>query len=190
MGEIPQDSLPEKTGFSKDVPVEADIDLQRQDGSQVKISDLKGKVSVVSHVFTRCPRQCPGICALVNEVREEFSDNPAFMVASLTMDPAYDTPEILAKFAKTHGYEADNWWFLTGAPDELPGFMEKQFLFAQQDIPEDKRQVPNDLYEHDSNVALLDHNLRIRGWYSAVDETDMAKLRKDIQRALDAVPAK
>ena len=189
MADTPMTSVPKKDGFAKDVPLEGDIELERQDGAAVKISDLQGKVTIVSHVFTRCPRQCPGICAAVNEIREEFAGSPALMVASLTMDPAYDTPEILAKFAKTFGYEADNWWFLTGDEKELPEFMEKQFQFAQQDMPQAQRQVPSDLYEHDSNVALLDHNLRIRGWYSAVDEAAMERLRMDIKMALAAVPS-
>lgn len=184
MEEIPTSSLPAVKGW----PITADVDLVRQDGEAVKFSDLKGKVSVVSHVFTRCPLQCPGICAIVNEIRQELGDDPRFMVASLTMDPAHDTPEVLTKFAETHELVADNWWFLTGAQEALVDFMANQLQFSQQVKPEADRAVPTDIYTHDFKLDLVDHNLKVIDYYDALKPAEMERLRADIKLALEAAP--
>ena len=185
MEDTPSGSIPVEKGW----PITADIDLVRQDGEDVKFSDLKGKVSVVSHVFTRCPSQCPGICAVVNEIREEFSDDPRFMAASLTMDPAFDTPGVLTEFAENHELVAENWWFLTGAEEPMIDFMANQLQFGRQVKPEAERTVPTDLYKHDFMLDLIDHNLRVIYRYDAIDEADMARLKKDVKLALEAAPA-
>ena len=188
MEEIPMDSLP-VAAEPKNWKVEGDIELVRHDGEQVNFSDLKGKVALLSHVFTRCPAQCPGICAEVSKVREEFADDPRLMVASMTMDPGYDTPEVLSAFAERHGLVADNWWFLTGDPEALPKFMGEKLLFAQQIKPEDQRIVPEDLYEHDFKVALMDHEMKIRDWYEMTDKEAIARLKTDLKEALASVPS-
>jgi len=167
----------------------ADIDLQKQGGAAVKFSDLKGKVTLVSHVFTRCPRQCPGICALVKELRGEFADDPNLHIASFTMDPAHDTPEVLKAFSEQHELVADNWWFLTGDKDKLPDYMAKQFRFIQAKMAKENMLNENDLFEHDSNVVLLDHEQRVIGKYDVVDDERLADLKKDMAAALKAVPA-
>ncbi len=186
MEEIPQDSLP-VTYAPKNWKVDADIDLLRQDGEAVKFSDMSGKVALLSHVFTRCPAQCPGICAAVEEIRREFAGDPNFMVASLTMDPAHDTPEVLAEFAEKHELGTANWWFLTGDEKELMPFMGDKLQFSQQLKPEAERTVPTDLYLHDFKVALMDPTMTIRDWYDMSDSGAVERLRADIEAELGKV---
>ena len=189
MEAIPQASLPEEDLRTRR-SIDADIALQRHDGEAVKFSDLRGKVTLVSHVFTRCPYQCPGICAALNEIRKDFASHPAggeFMVASMTMDPAHDTPEVLTTFAEGHQLLAENWWFLTGEERGLRDFMQNQLLFGQQEKPEADRNVPNDIYEHDFNVVLMDHEMNLLDWYDFSKEGEIEKLRADLKQALDAI---
>ena len=183
MDEVPQDSLP-VTHAAKNWKVDGDIDLLRQDGEQVKFSDMEGKVALLSHVFTRCPAQCPGICAAVAEIREEFAGDPNFMVASFTMDPGHDSPEVLTEFAEKHGLTAANWWFLTGDEKGLVDFMGEKLQFAQQLKPEAERTVPTDLYLHDFRVALMEPNLTIRDWYDMTDSEAVERLKSDAKASL------
>ena len=44
--------------------VSRDITMIDSNGSTRKLMDLKGKVWLVSHVFTRCPGQCAGVCVV------------------------------------------------------------------------------------------------------------------------------
>ncbi|MGV3660118.1 MAG: hypothetical protein ACO1TE_08030, partial [Prosthecobacter sp.] len=41
--------------------LEKDIELTERSGKKVHMADLKGKVLVISWVFTRCPRGCAAV---------------------------------------------------------------------------------------------------------------------------------
>lgn len=189
MEATPLDSLPVDETLN-DIKIDTDIALTRHDGAEVNFSDLAGKVTLLSHVFTRCPFQCPGICAALNEIRKDLAGEEALMVASLTMDPEHDRPEVLSKFAEGHDLVADNWWFLTGEKDELTDFMAMKLGFGQQVKPEAERLVPTDIYTHDFNVALMNHEMTILDWYDFSKEEEIEKLKVDLRAALEAVPAK
>ena len=183
MDDIPVNSLPVDETLD-DHKVEVDIALQRQDGADVKFSDLDGKVTLLSHVFTRCPYQCPGICAALNEIRKENEGEADLMLASFTMDPEHDTPEVLKEFGEKFSLGADNWWFLTGQPEELTNFMADELRFGQQLKPEADRTVPDDIYNHDWKVALMDRDRTIREWYDFSKEEEIEKLKADLKAEL------
>jgi hypothetical protein len=43
-------------------------------------------------------------------------------LVEVTLDPAYDTPSILARYGKTFGANPARWTFLTGKPDDVLDF--------------------------------------------------------------------
>jgi protein SCO1/2 len=156
----------------------------RHDGKQVTTGDLEGKVWLVSHVFTRCPGQCAGITAEMKTFQQQHADNPLFNLVSVSMDPDYDTPEILTEFRKSHELTGDNWWFVTGPAEALNGYMFKYFFFKPIVKTDDEKEQANDIYKHDSKVALVDHARNVRDWYDLFDKDDVEKLKKDLEIVL------
>jgi len=96
--------------------------LVNQDGKQVRFfSDvLDGNVVLLSFVFTRCVEACPLICQKLNGVRRQLGDefrNVRFV--SFSVDPEFDTPAELTRFATKMEAVYPNWAFLGGKKESV-----------------------------------------------------------------------
>ena len=96
--------------------------LTDQTGKSVELRSFKGKVVVVTFLYTSCPypEKCPMLAATLKKLRDTLTQvtelRDRFQLLSITLDPKRDTPEALRAYA--HGMDAntDNWTFLTGKP--------------------------------------------------------------------------
>jgi protein SCO1 len=90
----------------------------------------RGKAIALTFIYTRCPLPdyCPLMTSNFATVRREIARAPEaaarIQLLSITIDPEYDTPEVLARYAREFasdesGRVADNWAFLTGTPDRV-----------------------------------------------------------------------
>src|SRR6202047_1311998 len=98
-----------------------DFTLTSQDGAQVSLTDLRGKVVAVTFIYTFCTDTCPVLTPMMSFVQDrlgpDFGTTIAFV--SITLDPARDTPEVLKEYAQAFGADLAGWAFLTGAPDTI-----------------------------------------------------------------------
>ena len=99
-----------------------DFALVDQFDNPVNMSQFKGKVVVITFIFTHCPDICPAVTYQMKKLSEELGDdyNESVVFLSVTVDPERDTPERLASFAST--YDA-SWQFLTSTSDSPVGDM-------------------------------------------------------------------
>ena len=164
--------------------VDRDIELVDANGTARRFSDLEGKVWLVSHVFTRCPGQCSGVCAALDEVVGEVEDRGALHLVSVSLDPAHDRPRQLREFSQKHDLVRDNWWFVTGDAPALNRYMKEVFWLSAQERPEADRNNVNDLFIHDPRVVLVDHRMRIRGWYDPFNPASARELAKALKDAV------
>ena len=72
-----------------------EFQLINQDGDTVSSKDYRGKVYVAEFFFTTCPTICPIMNQNLVEVQEEFKIEEDFGIASFSIDPKHDTPEVL-----------------------------------------------------------------------------------------------
>lgn len=95
-----------------------DFDLTDQNGQPVKMADFKGKVLIVNFIYTRCPGPCPAQTSQMAAMRAAMTPDQRAKIAvvSITLDPAYDTPQRLQAFAARRGAD---WPFLGGAPEKV-----------------------------------------------------------------------
>jgi cytochrome oxidase Cu insertion factor (SCO1/SenC/PrrC family) len=171
--------------------LETDLTLTERTGKTVRLSELKGKVLLISYVFTRCPRSCPGVISKVREIHNEFGGDPGLHLLSFSVDPG-DTAAMMDEFAKKFQVTAPNWWFVNGTEKEVRNFMTFKVKFrAVQDIPEADRLTPDDKYMHDARVALVDHFGNVRQIYDIanIDPEQAAfwneKIRADLKYLLE-----
>jgi protein SCO1 len=87
--------------------------LKNQDGNDFGSNDLRGKVYLANFVFSRCPSVCPKMLQDTAKIQERLKDVENIAILSFTVDPDYDTPEILAKVATQYGANRAVWNFLT-----------------------------------------------------------------------------
>jgi protein SCO1/2 len=92
-----------------------DFRLTDQLGREIGPADLRGKVVAIDFLYTRCPLPdvCPRLAANFAALERRFPGNPDLLLLSVTVDPDYDTPAVLAEYARRWAAGA-NWRFLTG----------------------------------------------------------------------------
>ncbi len=114
----------------------------------------RGKVYVVEFFFTRCP----GICIPMNQnlihIAEEFKSESKFGIASFSIDPSHDTPEVLQEYASGYGITHPNWNFLSGT--ELTDVFELSNQGFTLNADEEAG-FENQFY-HSGYFALVDQN--------------------------------
>ena len=95
-----------------------DFSLTSQDGKEVRLEDLRGKVVAVTFIYTSCPDVCPMLTDKLARVQDalgaDFGHRIAFL--SITVDPEHDTPEVLKEYAELLDADLAGWSFLTGTP--------------------------------------------------------------------------
>ncbi len=107
-----------------------DFALTDQTGQTVRLSDFRGKVIAVDFIYTRCPLPdvCPRLSAnfarLQNRFRERMGSD--LQLLSITIDPQYDTPQVLLGYAKIWNAQAPGWRFLTGGESDV-GIVARRF---------------------------------------------------------------
>jgi len=101
--------------------------LTDQNGSKVTNETYKGKVYVVEFFFSTCPSICPIMNRNMAEIQNKFFGNPNFGIASITINPEYDTVEVLKEHAAQIGVKSSNWHLMTGDKDYIYSISNKGF---------------------------------------------------------------
>ena len=135
----------------------APFSFTNQDGKTISNKDFEGKVYLVEFFFTTCPTICPRMNKNLVDIQNNFPNNNEFGIASFTINPEYDTPEILKAYAENYGVTNQNWHFLTGDKNAIYDLANKGFnLYAEQ-----VEGAPGG-FEHSGNFALIDKKGFIR----------------------------
>jgi len=156
-----------------------------QDSSKVLFpSDFRGKIIVMSFIYTNCPDICPlttnNMQHLQDSLRLEKIGDVELL--SLTFDPNRDTPGVLREYADVRGIDLSNWNFLTGTragTDTILNEMDVRYF------PGDSSRTPSGkltyYITHTDKVILIDKNGRVRKSYRG--STLVAKdVIKDIKK--------
>src|SRR5438132_14284970 len=82
-----------------------DFSLTERSGKKVERSDLSGKVWIAAFIFTRCAGPCAQVSANMARLQQQLAGRSDVKLVSFTVDPEYDTPHELTKYANR--YAAD-----------------------------------------------------------------------------------
>jgi protein SCO1/2/putative membrane protein len=107
------------------------------------------------------------------------ADSPVRLV-SITVDPEYDTPEVLTDFARRYGADPDRWWFVTAPQEDTYAFVERGFLQSVAEATEDDLASGAEAILHSTKLALVDRGNRVVGVFDIGDEPGMERLRERI----------
>jgi len=99
-----------------DVP---DVTLSDENGRGVRLRELmaSGRPLAVNFIFTSCTSICPVMTTTMLQVQRALAgdpDQPTYV--SISIDPQYDSAQVLKSYAEKYGAE---WTFLTGAPSDV-----------------------------------------------------------------------
>lgn len=89
-------------------------------------SDFRGKVTLVSFVFTRCPDkdECPAVSAKFAYMQQHL-DPAHFHLVEISLDPGYDSPWVLNGYAKQFGANERSWSIVTGQGHEIESLLNR-----------------------------------------------------------------
>jgi cytochrome oxidase Cu insertion factor (SCO1/SenC/PrrC family) len=106
-----------------------DLEVVDQNGNKLRFySDvLKGRVVLVSFIFTNCEYACPMQAQKLKQTRAMMvpSIKDEVWYVSISVDPERDTPEAMKNFAKKQGVDESRWIFLTGDKQNLETIIKK-----------------------------------------------------------------
>lgn len=149
-----------------------------RDGKQIVFSNLKGKVRIVSMVFTRCSSACP---LLVSDIKMILSKLPASQAANVevslfSFDHERDTPEALREFSKKMKIETPQWGVYSSTKEtvsELAAVLGVQY-----------KALESGAYVHSNNIILLNKEgeiLKSIEGYNSSAEDFISLLKKSLQ---------
>jgi protein SCO1 len=150
-----------------------DFSLVERTGQKLGLADLRGKVWITDFIFTRCPGPCPRMSSRMAFLQSNLRDEGLRLV-SISVDPEFDTQEVLAKYAARYQAEEGRWFFLTGDKTAIHQLAKSGFLVGGVD----------DVTLHTIRFVLVDRQGRVRGYYSSNDEDELRKLQNDARALL------
>lgn len=163
--------------------------LTNHHGETITQEDLLGKVYVVEFFFTTCPSICPIMHKSLVKVQDKYFGNPNVAFVSVTINPEFDTPEVLNAYAKENNVTNNNWQFLTGELDDIYALANQGFNLYAAEAPEVEGG-----FEHSGFFALIDKKGNIRSrlvaqgnpkiYYNGLEDSDVKMLTDDIKKLL------
>src|SRR5262249_29874332 len=86
-----------------------DLPLTDQDGREVRRQELAGKLWVASFIFTRCAGPCTKVTQNMARVQNHLGRYDELRFVTFTVDPEYDTPEVLRAYAERFQADPKRW---------------------------------------------------------------------------------
>jgi len=152
-----------------DVP---DFRLVDQSGKPFGLVDLKGKIWVGNFVLTRGSAPCPMISSRMAELNQKIGRAGAGVeLVTFSVDPEFDTPEVLASYAGRLGAGPGRWKFLTGNKGDIDAIVNNGLL---QPLSRDADGA------HSTSFVIVDGNGKLRGSADGNDPEVVQKLLMDI----------
>jgi protein SCO1/2 len=131
-----------------------------QSGRAFGFSDFRGQTVVLSFIYTRCrdPRMCPLISSSFAVLQRKLAGLPVHLV-EITLDPAFDTPPVLASYGQRFGADPARWSLGTGTVDVVTDFAARFGIAVFAD--------PTAGLIHTERTAILDREGRITDLFDA-----------------------
>jgi protein SCO1/2 len=148
-----------------------DFAFTNQDGKRIHFSSLRGSVVLVTFIYTRCPFSdyCPRVSKnfanIYAALRADRSLYSKTHLLSLSFDPAYDSPDVLRRYAASFAPSIrtsafDRWELASVRPIELDRIV--NFFGVYRDSTEQP-------LTHSQSTSVISPEGTIYKWYADND---------------------
>jgi protein SCO1/2 len=145
------------------------FEMTAQDGTKFDSKSLAGHVWIADFIFTNCPGPCLRMSSQMHKVQTKTDGTPEIRLLSFTIDPARDSPPVLAAFASRYQADPKRWTFLTGQQAALQMLSRDTFKLGDVD----------GTLNHGTRLVLVDKRGRVRGIYRTQDDDPVGKVSAD-----------
>jgi len=154
-------------GVIKQVP---SFDMISHNGEPFNRDSLLNKISVLDFIFTSCLGPCPIMSNNMKTLYNQYKLHPDLQFISITVDPEYDSLDILKLYADANDVNDNRWKFLRSEMGKVKKLSTDGFLFMSDNLPAG----------HSVKFVLIDENANIRQYYNGTDEASISILRNHI----------
>jgi protein SCO1/2 len=101
--------------------------LTNQDGQAVALDDFKGKVVLLTAVYSTCTKTCPMMLLKIREVLEQLTpaERADLAVIAFSLKPETDTRELRSITTSIYGFKAPQFHFVSGVPAEVNALLDQ-----------------------------------------------------------------
>ncbi len=149
-------------------------------GDSVTEKNVSGKIMVSDFFFTRCRGICPVMGRQMKSLQDYIGKHPnlksEFILLSHTVDPYYDSLNVLSDYAAVYGADGELWKLVTGEKAQLYDLAKNFYKLPMLETPEDTVNP----YAHSERFTLVDKEGFVRGYYDGTDSASVKELMKDI----------
>ncbi len=152
----------------------ADFTLTDQNGKPFRFASARGKLVLVTFIFTACPDVCPLLTAHFAAIQRALEEKKIrdYRLISITTDPERDSAAALKEYAGRYKADFQSWSFLTGSRAELAKVWKE---FGVHVVKNESGQV-----QHTTFTTLIDRRGRRRVDYYG-DKWREEEILKDIE---------
>ncbi|MCF3943045.1 SCO family protein [Oceanobacillus alkalisoli] len=156
-----------------------DFEFVTQDGKMLHSDELQDEWWVANFMYTNCRTVCPRTTANLAEVQGKLKeDGLSPQIVSFSVDPAYDTPEVLKEYAAGYDADLETWSFLTGYDFEtIQEISEHTFKAVLEEGVIGQR-------AHGVGFYLIDPKGNIVKKYDGTSTVELDELVKDLKSVL------
>ncbi len=166
---------PIETTMSQDVD---EFEFTTQDNGTLSLNDLNGEWWVADFIFTNCTTVCLPMTSNMANLQTKLSEEGIdAQLVSFTVDPDYDSPEVLKAYGERYDADFSNWNFLTGYDfDTIKELSIKSFKNMVAAAPEGTDQVT-----HGTSFFLVSPEGEVIKNYSGVESKAMDTIVQDLK---------
>ncbi len=125
--------------------------LTNQNGEQIAPENFRGHPFVLTFIFTRCP--LPSFCPRMSQNFFALQEaNAGAHLLSITLDPAFDTPQVLKQYSDYLHADPATWNFATGDSSEIDRIAQAFSVY---------REIEGGTISHGLATALIDSQGKI-----------------------------
>jgi protein SCO1/2 len=152
-----------------DLGVIPDFALTDQNGDPFRATELDGKITIASFLFTTCPTICPLLVERGLTIQSRLDSlGDRVQLVSFSVDPDHDTPEVLRAYGTSRGIDFERWTLVTGNTDAVSHVVVRGFRVAMGQ-PEPRDDGHYDIM-HSAHFVLVDAERHVRGYYESTPE--------------------
>jgi len=152
-----------------------------RDGRTVSGHDLLGAPWVGDFIFTRCALSCPRMTSRMKQLGDLWPQGVDIARVSFSVDPDYDTPEVLQSYAESWEIDDPSWFFLTGDREQMRSMIMDGFKLAVEMDPAPGTYSPDEPILHSTRFVLVDARGQIRGYYDVAQGGELERLVRDLK---------
>jgi len=141
-------------------------------------ADLLGHPWLISFIFTRCAGPCPKVSGRMSDLQRLLAGTDVKLV-TLTVDPDFDKPDVLNRYAQSFGADANRWLYLTGDKDKTYRLINESFKMPVKEMTGPDREPGYEVL-HSVNILRVNEKGVVVAKYNALDDVDVARLEHDL----------